>query len=104
MADRAQGKFTVAHHPDVRTAWRRWRQQAARAGILDEYLAALRRLAWRLTNEATDWGEPFQNLHALDMVGRRGVEWFFVAIYSVNEEKRFVYLQNVKLLPNNPLE
>jgi hypothetical protein len=104
MADGVGDRFRVAHHSDVRSCWRRWRTQAAQVGLLGEFLAALRQVEWRLTHEPVDWGEPFHNLHGLHMIQRRAVEWFFLLTYAVNEEERFVYLQNVQLLPNNPLE
>ena len=104
MSEGQPERFTLDYHPDVRTRWRRWGEAAARAGILDEFIAAVRTVEWRLTHEALEWGEAFQHLRGLNMIKRRAVQWYFVVSYGVNEQARYVSIGRVDLLPNNPFE
>jgi hypothetical protein len=104
MSEGGQDLFTIDYHPDVRIRWRRWGELAARVGMLDEFIDAVRTVEWRLRHEALEWGEPFRHLRGLNMIQRKAVQWFFLVTYGVNEQARYVYIERVDLLPNNPFE
>jgi hypothetical protein len=82
---------------------RRWGRRAAAQGMRDRYLAALRTVQHNLTAAPQTWGDPLFRYHGLGLLSYRGLYPPFCVHYAVDEPRRLVYVQDVQLLPNDPL-
>ena len=72
---------------------RRWGEWAKQAGVLDEYLVALKTVNYRLSFEPMEWGEPRYRLHNLHLTVRFGTFKMINVWYGVQLEKRAVFVK-----------
>jgi hypothetical protein len=103
MADNG-ALYRVVRAEQVRARLRDWAGLAKQAGILGEYVQALKRIEHLLTNEPLEWGDPLYHMPQLGIFLYRGMHWFFVVHYAVHEKKHIVFVKDYKLTPENPLE
>ena len=71
----------------------RWGAWAKQKGVLDEFLAALKTINYRLTREPGDWGEPRYMLRHLGLEIRLGTFSMMNVWYGVNYEKALVFVK-----------
>jgi hypothetical protein len=72
---------------------RRWGEWAKGAGVLDDYLVALRTINYRLSFEADEWGEPRYTLDHLGLTVRFGTFRMLNVWYGVSAEKGLVFVK-----------
>ena len=56
-----------------------------------------------LTQEPREWGDPIRHYHGLKLMQYRGQHWNFQCMYSVHDRVPIVFLNQIILLPRNPL-
>jgi hypothetical protein len=72
---------------------KRWGDWAKQAGVLDDYLIALKTINFRLAFEPSEWGEPRYALRHLDLEMRFGTFKMLNVWYGVNEARRLVFVK-----------
>jgi hypothetical protein len=72
-------------------------ETAIRLGERDNYLAALKELDFRLSEDADEWGESRETLEALDIEMRCGTCRVITALYGVHRSKPLVFVKTLRL-------
>ena len=90
--------FKVIHTGPAAAALRQLVRNAMKEGLRDEVLKAARIIARRLEREPLVLGEPYFHLRALKLTVYTAVVPPLAVKYAVNEENRFVAIQDFKLL------
>jgi hypothetical protein len=93
MADESLEQYTVSISKKELGKLQRWGAWAAQAGVLDEYLVALKTINYRLSFEPMEWGEPRYTLHGLKLSVRFGTFRMINVWYGVHLEKRIVFVK-----------
>jgi hypothetical protein len=78
--------------------------EAAKRGFLDSYVAAVQTIERRLTTDPSEWGDPQNRLRQLQLLLYHGIQSPLHLYYAVDEERRIVYVQEIKPLPGRGLE
>jgi hypothetical protein len=72
---------------------KRWGQWAAAAGVLDDYLVALKTVNYRLAFEPLEWGEPKYRARKLNLAVRLGTCKMLDVWYGVHLQKPIVFVK-----------
>lgn len=81
---------------------RRWGEWATTAGVLDEFLVAIKTVNFRLSFEPLDWGEPRYSLKHLKLAMRFGTFRMLNVWYGVNARKRIVFVKLFQYRGDDP--
>jgi hypothetical protein len=93
MPDEGIRQFKVSIPQIELDRLKRWGEWAKQAGVLDDYLVALKTINYRLSFEPTEWGEPRYTLRQLRLEVRFGTFKMLNVWYGVNDEQRIVYVK-----------
>jgi hypothetical protein len=93
MSGESAEQFKVSFAQKEKDKLRRWGEWAAQAGVLDDYLIALKTISYRLSFEPMDWGEPRYTLRELDLAVRFGTFKMLNVWYGVQLERRTVFVK-----------
>jgi hypothetical protein len=86
------GHFRVVYSKTVLTALGDLLAKARAAGKLDEFVAAVRSIHGSLQTQPLVFGEPLYTLPNLALRARKGSVRPLVVTYTVDEERRLVYV------------
>jgi hypothetical protein len=93
MAGESIEQYQVSIAPKELDKLRRWGEWATQAGVLDDYLVALKTINYRLSFEPLDWGEPRYTQRQLKLAVRFGTFKMLNLWYGVHLEKRVVFVK-----------
>src|SRR5262245_18519907 len=96
MAGDESSQYKVSISPNELRKLHAWGEWANQNNVLDNYLAALKTVNYRLSFEPEEWGEPRYTLRKLELEVRFGTEKMLNVWYGVSRKKHVVY---VKLFP-----
>jgi hypothetical protein len=103
MPDGPPGTYQVVYFPDLLKQLKQWAQRAVDLGLADQFRAALKSAQDRLQSDPMTWGDPLYRLRHLGLVVHHRVEPLFHVLYAVDENRRVVYVKNIKPRPGHPL-
>jgi hypothetical protein len=103
MPDLPPGPYKVACAGRALQQLRACLDWAIASGRREPYVAAATAIQQKLATEPLSWGDPLFRLHQLGLVRCQGVAPPFLVNYAVDEQRRIVYVQDIQLLPNDPL-
>src|SRR5262245_54335070 len=104
MADPASPPFRVSFSREFGARLRGLGRRAAELGIGDEFLAAVREINRRLTDDPLAWGDPNYRLHHLGLLMCQAIYSFLQVLYAVDEARRLVVIKEIRPLPGHALE
>jgi hypothetical protein len=79
-----------------------WGEWARQHGLLDQYLAALRTINYRLSYEPLEWGEARYSLDELKLEMRFGSFDMLHVGYGVHQERRIVFVKRFQFRSDYP--
>jgi hypothetical protein len=77
---------------------------ARRRGVVAAYAESLERLTRQLRRSPLDWGDPLFNYASLNLRLYRVICGPVIVHYAVNEERRVVYIRDIRPLPGGALD
>jgi hypothetical protein len=83
---------------------RTWARRAAARGTTAKYTAALKAISQHLTTVPATWGDPCNQLVYLGLQVYHGIFPPLYIAYTIDEERRIVYVKTLKALPRSGLE
>lgn len=96
--------YQLATSAEQNKQMRIWAERAATRGITAKYVAALKTISQQLTTAPTTWGDPCNQLFHLGLqVYHRVCAPLYIA-YAIDEQRRIVYIKELKPLPRSGLE
>lgn len=104
MADPPPDRYRLFVPPVQADRLRDMHDREAAAGRKAAFVAALGEVNFRLIHEPADWGESRNLLPVMEVQIRVGTAGPLTVWYGVNEAKRYVYLQRVRLRGDPPEE
>jgi hypothetical protein len=93
MGEEPSQQYTISISQVELDKLRRWGAWAKEAGVLDDYLVALKTINFRLAFEPTDWGEFRYPLDDLKLDIRLGSFKMLDVKYGVHRELRIVFVK-----------
>lgn len=94
---------SVSYRPEVLAKLRAWARVAARVGIRDEFLTALREMETRLQSDPEAWGDPLRDWRGLRLTEYRRSGPILVVVYEVHFDGTPVIVWDVRLTPHSLL-
>jgi hypothetical protein len=91
--------FRVVYSQSARTGLRDLHARAARKGLGQQLLAAIRAIDQRLGSDPHSFGEPKYRYRALKLQLRVAIEPPLVVHYTVHEEQPLVFVKALLALP-----
>lgn len=92
------GEYEVRASERTRADLKQHQRQAAKTGIGEHFLSALRVIGERLRTDPLIFGEPQYRLPALKLSVRQAVVAPVVVDYAVHEERPIVFIRGFKVL------
>jgi hypothetical protein len=83
---------------------RAWKDDAVRRGIGHRFAQDLLSIERRLRHNPLTWGDPLFDYHHLGLTRRRGRSDLLFVYYSVHEQGRVVFVQDVAAAPHGPFD
>lgn len=102
MPDVPGPDFNVVFSTQNRERLRAWAKEAIRLGQGGQFLESLGRLIHNLAATPQTWGDPLYRLKHLGLVMYHRVFEFFYVSYAVDEQRRIVYVKEIKVQPDAP--
>ncbi len=93
MSAGESGQFKVSISAKEFQKLKSWGEWAKSNHVLDEYLAALKTIDYRLAFEPAEWGEPKYSLRKLKLDVRFGTVKMLNVWYGVSLARRVVYVK-----------
>ena len=104
MATEEPTRFVVATPQRLLDYFRRWAGQAATAGVLSEFIAALKDANRRMEMAPHGWGDLLREYPGLNAVKRRGlIPGWFLVWYGVDDNAHHVIVLDLLPAPGSPL-
>lgn len=104
MPDHSAGPYKFVYPEQQRHMIRVYGARAARRGIGPAYLAALKSVDHHLTTDPLAWGDPQNRLRHLRLLLCHGMREPLHAYYAADEQRRIVYVREIKPLPDQGLD
>ncbi len=103
MTNGAEEPFQVVFPQYILQNLKAWGQKAIALGIRQQFAAALRTVLAKMTVEPLRWGDPNFRLHNMGLLVCHRVYQMLDVTYAVDEQRRIVYVKEMKPLPGHPL-
>ena len=104
MVEHASFSYHVVYSERQRSIIRALAARAVRRGLHKAYLEAIRDMEHHLRTDPLDWGDPQNRLANLQLLIYHRVQGPLHVHYAVDEQRRIVYLQKIKPMPNQGLD
>src|SRR5262245_26246060 len=104
MAAKKGATYRIDHARPVADQMRALEEQAASAGVYDEYLAALKGVLERVQTAPLEWGDPEWRTQKQGGYVCHGILSPLLVFFVVYEVERSVCILKVLPLPGSPLE
>ncbi len=82
---------------------RRCLREAQRLGILEDYVATIRRIYDHLTTAPHTWGEASRHYRAAKLIRRKMIRNRILVVYAVHEERPVVFVEECRPVLGHPL-
>jgi hypothetical protein len=101
----------VSDANDFRVVWRGLARERVRSlgeraracGVTESFCAAVRLAERRLATDPLNWGDPEARLRVMGLDKCHAVTAPLIFYFAVDEERRLVYVNDVKPTPGHPL-
>lgn len=93
----------VSYEPPVLANLRAWGRVAARVGLRDAFLAALRDMDDRLQSDPRAWGDPLWDYRALSLTYFQRMGPLLIVRYAAHANGTLVLVRQVELTPGSLL-
>lgn len=104
MSDQPSPAYRVVAAERVRNQIKYWARAAMRADIMEAFEANLEAMFDHLAHRPLTWGDPLYRLRAMKLLVCHGMTHHLNVYYAVDELRKIVYLQEIRLLPNIDLD
>lgn len=94
---------SVSYPPEVLAELRAWGTFAARIGLRDEFLTALREMEQQLRGAPEAWGDPLWDYHGLRLTFYQRYGSVLIVRYAVHIDGTPVFVRQVLLTPGSLL-
>ncbi|OAI47117.1 hypothetical protein AYO44_10085 [Planctomycetaceae bacterium SCGC AG-212-F19] len=104
MTPSSGNRYKVCCAPKDLEQLKAWGKKAAKLGMRDAFIAALKTINDRLATDPLAWGDPYFHLRQLGLLCCHGIHAMLHVYFAVDDEKKLVFVKEFKILPGHPLE
>jgi hypothetical protein len=103
MPEEPGGTCRVVYFPQVVERMKGLAKRAVALGLAEQFREDLQQIQQKLLTESMTWGDPIYRLRHLGLVVHHRLEATMQILYAVDEQRRIVYVKEIKLRPDHPL-